>query len=385
MFRLVLLVLSVCAALVQAVTTSNVTDLLLPQGQTNACYLEATLQGQTECSQVLFESYYGAKFTWTCPNFGVNLAASGCLGCPWDRLNPETVTPQLVRFINRSLIFHPAASSCLVADMMFRFNNLQTIHLYTRHHATIGIILPAFVNILTFYADNLGRPKTPSILGWTPSESLFIFAVMVSFYVGMAFSATARVFLVLCELPHDESAVRISQAANYAVMLIASVWRSLHLHVRTIDRRCRSWVTFVSSGAGSTRWARNISYAICCGLPVIIAACLLTRAFEVKVQVKSRANETHCQYGYRNASYGTIIYSTLLVQVVSIIIYSTGPPRRRYLFLLRCTSLCICLLVAVILFIMRFTTAFLTKSTSMLVDPIPDETFDFGVGSLGFI
>lgn len=337
----------------------NISDVFLPEGRTNGCYELDTLKDQAECSTALFESYYTEWFTKHCPNFGINVADWKCVGCPWDRVDPDVITPKIASELNKSIIFHPTSPTCLISDLVVRFNRSSIIDFYTRYHATVGIILPAFVNILTFYADNQGRPRTPSVLGWTPSETLFIFSVMVLFYVGTAFSATARVYLLMCELPHDESPVQITVTANYIVMLVAMVWRWLHLHAHTIHRDTNSWATFLTSKMNVAPWKRYVSLGICGGLPAV--------------------------YGHRNVSYGAIIYASLVSQVSVTTIYSTGPPRQKQLFLLRYVALCSCLGISTLLFILRFSNLFRATSTSMLVDPIPDKTFDYGIVGFAYI
>ncbi len=86
--------------------------------KTDACF-QPSQKDTAECLQGLIENYYGKSFTKYCSDFPHVLAELRCTGCPWDRLDPEKINPDLAEKYraasNNAELFHEPGANCRVS------------------------------------------------------------------------------------------------------------------------------------------------------------------------------------------------------------------------------------------------------------------------------
>ncbi len=123
---IVLRILLLCLSF--AITHGNAYNL--HGNKTDACF-QPSQKNTAECLQGLIESYYGKYFTKYCPNFSQVLAESRCTGCPWDRLDPEKINPNIAEkyraAANNTELFHKPGANCNVSKYVDVFGTYRGV------------------------------------------------------------------------------------------------------------------------------------------------------------------------------------------------------------------------------------------------------------------
>ncbi len=137
--------------------------------KTDICF-QASQKDSAECLQGLIESYYGKYFTRSCPEFPQILADLRCRGCPWNRLNPEKVNPEIADEYreagNETALFNEPGTDCIVSKYVSGFESYQGVRNYIVRWGVTGSIPILFsTGVIVQYTSDPGGLTRPSFLG----------------------------------------------------------------------------------------------------------------------------------------------------------------------------------------------------------------------------
>ncbi len=198
--------------------------------KTDACFLPSR-KATAECLQELIESYYGKSFSTYCPEFSNILAESRCRGCPWDRLDPKKINPDIAveyrATTNKTDLFHEPHGNCSASKYVRRFATYGGIVEYAARWAFLGSI-PLFFStgsIVQSTSDYNGLTR-PSFLGGKVREWVFMGAVWISFNIGTVLLSISEEYYAYCDLAASNIALVITRYLSYLVLIYYSLRRS---------------------------------------------------------------------------------------------------------------------------------------------------------------
>ncbi len=266
--------------------------------KTDACF-QPSQKDTAECLQGLIESYYGRYLTKYYPDFSQVLAESRCTGCPWDRLDPEKINPDIAEKYraasNNTELFHEPAANCSVSKSADGFTTYLGVANFVLGWAIAGtiLILLSTSAIVQHTTGSTGLTR-PSFFGQEVPEWEFMGAVWISFNLGKVFLSISEEYYHYCETAASNLALVISRNLSYLLMIYYSLSRCRRYpFLRTEAHKAASETTHslnASNAAGhnddggkssnmcnidkeSTRWKRVLAfYIISCisAVPLIV-------------------------------------------------------------------------------------------------------------------
>ncbi len=334
--------------------------------KTDSCYDKPYISDRAECIERLVTLYFGDSFSEFCPNSVHWFAAEKCRGCPWDKIDVNTITPAIAKTLNRSELFHPPAQTCSLAQYLTKIRMDDTF-LYL---SFFGFAIPLFSGILLAKSDANGSPTTPQVFGSKLKEPIYFVYLWILFFVGYGISIAGHEIYRLCDGPLSFFGLMIGDWINMAIMMWTSMRRCRYLEARGRPQEVISWASYRESVRYRARslWHRRLVDFIFWGGPGLI----LLSAFLEK-QFENDSFGSFCQSGsYKSIPYGLIEYSKILIEIIAVGVYSLGPARNPVLFYTRYCFLIIILLVSVgFLYVMRLP-VYETQCFSMLLPHVHD-------------
>ena len=197
--------------------------------QTDACF-QPSQKATAECLQELIESYYGKYFTKYCPDFPQVLAESRCTGCPWDRLDPEKINPDIAEKYraasNNTGLIHEPGANCRVSKFVEAFATYRGVANFVVGWAIAGTI-PILLSTSAIVQHTEGSTglTRPSFFGWEVPEWMFMSAVWISFNVGKVFLSISEEYYRYCETAASNLALVIARNLSYLLMIYYSLSR----------------------------------------------------------------------------------------------------------------------------------------------------------------
>ncbi len=201
---------------------------LLPGNKTDSCYEETFSSDRAECIERLLTMYYGDFFSAYCQNSAQVLAIGKCKGCPWDNINVSAITPEILRNLNRSELFHAAAPSCSVARYLSGIASGD----YYLYLSFFGCAIPMFSAIFLAKIDANGSPTTPHVFGSRLKEPIYFVFLWLLFFVGFGVSAAGHEPYNVCHDLLSNGSLMIGDWINLPIMLWTTLWRCRYLEAR---------------------------------------------------------------------------------------------------------------------------------------------------------
>ncbi len=237
-FVIVLLLFCLCFAFTHANPYSLTGDM------TDACF-KPSQKATAECLQQLIESYYGKSFTKYCPDFPQVLAESRCAGCPWDRLDPEKINPDIAEEYraasNTTELFHEPNANCSISEYVHGFGSYEGVAKYVSGWAITGSIPILFSTgaILQYTSGSSGLSR-PSFFGWEVHEWMFMGAVWASFNVGIVILSISEDYYRFCDTAASNLSLVITRDLSYVILIYYSLCRCRQLLFLGPEKRRRA-------------------------------------------------------------------------------------------------------------------------------------------------
>ncbi len=393
---------------------TDANQYMLNGDRTDACF-QPSQKATAECLQELIETYYSKYFTTYCPQFPQILADLRCTGCPWDRLDPNKINPDIAADYKdngrETELFHEPGENCSLSKYVREFGTYNGVHKFAIRWAflaTIPILFSTGV-IVRYTSDPTGLTR-PSLLGWKVPEWMFIGAVWLTFDIGIIMLSISLEYYRYCDSITSNLAMAITQFSSYGVLIYYSLCRCRQLCFPIIENNqdpplestteafekvcscnssnkgqptydsIKSWYSFVSYNEGMA-WREYIRSKKLFGLCIVygssaVVLCIhlaeICRIFSIKYYIVEGYT---CSLSSVQMSARAIAIAKLILEPLVHIVYSLGAStkskvvhRIRYAVLALIAGSCI-----TILFLMGSKSVYRPNSVSYLFWRVPLE------------
>ncbi len=182
-----------------------------------------------------------AIFHEVLPDFPQLLAESRCTGCPWDRLDPRKINPDIVEqyrtVSNKTELFHEPNANCSISKYVSGLGTFRGVADYVTRWAFVGSI-PIFFSTgsIVQYTTGDAGPTRPSILGWKVHEWMFMGAVWVSYNIGIIMLSISEEYYRYCDTAASNLALVIARDLSYFILIYYSFCRCCRLSCPQVER-----------------------------------------------------------------------------------------------------------------------------------------------------
>ena len=324
--------------------------------QTDACF-EPSQKATAECLQQLIETYYGKSFTQYCPDFSQLLAESRCTGCPWDRLNPKKINPDIAEAYrtssNTTELFHEPQANCAISKHVFRFRMYDGVVDYVVRLSVTGSIPILFSSgAILQYTSGSTIPTRPSFFGWELQEWIFLGAVWILFDIGVLILSISEEYYRFCDTAASNLSLVIARDLSYLILIYYSLCRSVRLRFpqtnsyrrqkpepgmglsTSSESRCnmnvsKSWESFVSDKEGML-WVEYLRSRKAVALCLVYGSSLAVQIISIASILGllepdyQEEDQALCFIRSVDVSTRTISISKLVLEPLAIILYSFG-------------------------------------------------------------
>ncbi len=338
--------------------------------KTDACF-HPSRKAATECLQELIESYYGKPFTTYCQEFPHILAESRCTGCPWDRLDPKKINPDIAEEYqaagNQSELFHEANADCTTSKYAREFGTYDGVFNYAVRWGIFASIPILFSTgtIVQYTFDSTGLTR-PSILGWKVHEWMFMAAVWVSYIGGILLLSTSREYYYYCDSTASIIGIEITHSLSYVVLIYYSLCRCRQLYfpqnIFSLDTGNRaqrnyntntSWYAFVTDKEGMSwkkyiRSKKAVAFYLVYGCSFAVPLIYIAETLGTLDINYYNFDVSPCTRSSVDTSARVIAIAKLILEPLVYIVYSFGASTRskvvyriRYVVLALIAGLCV--------------------------------------------
>ena len=369
-------------------TYANLYDL--NGNRTDACF-QPSQKATAECLQELIEGYYGKYFTTYCTEFPLILAELRCTGCPWDRLDPKKINPDIAAEYwaasNESELFHEPDASCSLSKYVSGFGTFHEVANYATRWITAASIPILFsTGAIVQYTSGSTRLSRPSFFGSEVHEYMFMGAVWISYNTGVIILAISQDYYGYCDSTASNLAIAVADNLSYVVLIYYSLRRCRQLRFPQTDNNVgsrldmqmaaqgtiqslspgnraqwcidssKSWCTFVSDKEGMTwseyiRSKRAIGFCAVYGSSAGVLFICIAEIFGLHLIKYYNEDGFTCSLSSVNMLVRAIAMAKLTLEPLAHIVYSFGASARsklayciRYVVLALVASICITIL-----------------------------------------